>query len=326
MSSGITVESLLSALPQALRQDESICALAAAAAQVLVERHEEIDSLRIYARIDELDEELLDILAYDFKVDWWDHRYTLEQKRKTLRDSFAVHRHLGTKYSVETALSAVYPRAVIQEWFEYGGEPYTFRLLVDVSGQVVNLDLHRRAIELIDYYKNLRSHLRRIEYTAQTAQPAFLYMGGGFSSCMRLQLPELPDALEWYRTVHTGGLFGGVVELPVPECADILSFERTLGLGGGISSVGELYVPEQADRFDFEQELQIGSTYSGSVQRSIPERADRLRFDHAAVLVASGSMTANLPIPVRRDGLVFERVLQTGGDAAAVTTLYLPEK
>ena len=73
----LTAENLLRALPEVLRNDESMAALAASVAQVLARRPEEIQRLAIYPRIDELPEELLDILAYDFKVDWWDADYTL---------------------------------------------------------------------------------------------------------------------------------------------------------------------------------------------------------------------------------------------------------
>lgn len=48
-------------------------------------RQDEIDSLRIYTRIDELPEWLLDILARDFAVDWYDRSYTLEEKEKPSR-------------------------------------------------------------------------------------------------------------------------------------------------------------------------------------------------------------------------------------------------
>ena len=47
-------------------------ALATSIADVLAARPEEIRKIQIYTLIDELPEELLDILAYDFKVDWWD--------------------------------------------------------------------------------------------------------------------------------------------------------------------------------------------------------------------------------------------------------------
>ena len=85
---GITAENLLQSLPIALQQDETVRALAASAAKVLASRPKEIDRLLIYPNIDALDEELLDILAYDFKVDWWDGDYSISEKRRTLQDSW----------------------------------------------------------------------------------------------------------------------------------------------------------------------------------------------------------------------------------------------
>ena len=106
---GLTAGNLMAALPEALRQDPSVFALAESVAGLLAGRPEEIDRLRIYPAIDALPENLLDILAYDFKVDWWDPEYSLEEKRRTLKTSWKVHKTLGTKAAVELALSAVYP-------------------------------------------------------------------------------------------------------------------------------------------------------------------------------------------------------------------------
>ena len=133
---GLTRENLLAALPMALRGDLSIAALADAAARELASRPEEIDRLRIYPDICRLDEELLDILAYDFKVDWWGADYSLEEKRRTLADSWRVHKMLGTRRAVETAIRAIYPKTEVKEWFEYeGGKPYHFKLYIDLTGE-----------------------------------------------------------------------------------------------------------------------------------------------------------------------------------------------
>ena len=85
---GLTAENLLQSLPIALQQDDTVRALAASAVKVLEDRPEEVDGLLIYPHIDALDGELLDILAYDFKVDWWDGDYSISEKRRTLKDSW----------------------------------------------------------------------------------------------------------------------------------------------------------------------------------------------------------------------------------------------
>lgn len=163
-SKGITKKNLLLLLPSALVHDPSMMALAEASAGALEKRLAEIDRVRVIANIDGLDEDLLDILARDFKVDWWDGNYSLDEKRQTLKDSWRVHKTLGTKAAVETAISAIYPETKVAEWFEYGGEPYHFKLYIDVSHEDIHSERHRRVLERMNFYKNLRSHLDSIIY------------------------------------------------------------------------------------------------------------------------------------------------------------------
>nr|WP_295945368.1 phage tail protein I [uncultured Agathobaculum sp.] len=179
---GLTAENLLRTLPEVLRNDEKMAALAASIADVLAARPAEIEQLMIYSRIDELPEDLLDILAEDFKVDWWDGDYTLEEKRQTLKDSWRVHRMLGTKAAVETAISAIYPETQVSEWFEYGGEPYHFRLLIDSTYEGVDPAKHQRVLDRVEYYKNLRSVLDEVEYY-DAGGTAGQYVGAAYLGC-----------------------------------------------------------------------------------------------------------------------------------------------
>ena len=161
---GITKDNMLFTLPPAIKEDTSTEALAEAAAEALADRLAEIDRLKILPNIDSLEEQLLAILARDFKVDWMDPSYTLEEKRRTVKDSWRVHRLMGTKAAVITAISAIYPETQISEWWEYGGEPYHFRLLLDATYQGVNPEKHARVLERVNFYKNLRSVLDEVEY------------------------------------------------------------------------------------------------------------------------------------------------------------------
>lgn len=161
---GFTKENLLSSLPIALANDPKMVALAEVIAGLFVQQKEEISRLSIYPQIEKLDEPLLDILAHDFKVDWWDNDYTLEEKRRTLQSSWQVHKLLGTKAAVEQAVSAIYPHTTVKEWFEYGGQPYHFKLDINVTGEGLNAGKQHRVLQRLNYYKNLRSHLDSIGY------------------------------------------------------------------------------------------------------------------------------------------------------------------
>lgn len=179
MNNGITGENLLLTLPYALQQDKDKVALANVIANELATLYHDNRLITIYTRIDELDEELLDILAKDFSVSWYLYDGTVEEKRNQIKSCFYVHRRLGTKAAVETAISAIYPDTKVSEWFEYGGEPYHFRLLVDATYENVDREKHRRVLERVEFYKNLRSVLDEIEYFANGI--ALSYVGVVFA-------------------------------------------------------------------------------------------------------------------------------------------------
>jgi len=170
-------------LPETLKRDPKMKALAAAVTEQMLGVSAEINNVLIYSRIDELPEELIDILAFDMHVDWYDYSYPLEIKRNILKSSVKVHKRMGTKYAVENALKAFYPDSRVEEWFEYGGRPYTFRIRITVSGWGMTERVAVQLIRKMWFYKNLRSHCDCIIFTMK-AQKAmiraapYLVLGG----------------------------------------------------------------------------------------------------------------------------------------------------
>ena len=214
--SSIRNDDLLRTLPQVLKNDKSFHAFATVMAKQLRTIIDDTDHATIYARIDALPEAVLDILAYDFKVDWWDYGYSVEQKRQTLKDSWLVHKHLGTKYAVKTAVSAIYPNSSVEEWFEWGGDPYTFRLLINASDVLIDLNQQTRVLELANYYKNLRSHLCGIEYTVEAKKPATLHIGVQLCSVVEFCIPEIADEFFFEEEVRVGGAVSAITTLQIP--------------------------------------------------------------------------------------------------------------
>lgn len=192
-------------LPPPLKNDPDMLALAQTIAEQLRLTTREIRKNIIYARIDELDEQTLDILAYDLHVDWYDYSYPVEVKRQTIKDSVRVHRELGTKYAVETALGAVFPGAKVQEWFEYGGKPYFFRIAAAVPEAGVTAEQQRRILEKVQFYKNLRSHLDSIEF--QTESTGLVRVGAFVTAGEILEIwPELTTKVEIAGRATVGGM------------------------------------------------------------------------------------------------------------------------
>lgn len=238
---GLTAENLLAVFPVALQRDQPSAALADVTARLLARRPEEIERLRIYPAIDRLDEGLLDILAYDFKVDWWDANYSLEEKRRTLKDSWRVHKLLGTKAAVEMAISAIYPQTTVQEWFEYGGRPYHFKLQLDLTGTFWTEERPRRILERVNFYKSLRSHVDGLEYTRYPAQPARLHVGGAGGILSTMGIPQdtdLPEARP--SAVHAGGTGGILSTVGLPEDTSLPTATTILRTGGVCTIISNL--------------------------------------------------------------------------------------
>ena len=267
---GIEREGLLSAVPAALRWDPTAIARTQTTAEVLSKRVEEIDRLRIYSRIDELEEPLLSILAHDFKVDWWDSDYTLEEKRKTLKVSWIVHKRLGTKYAVETAMSAIYPHTKVKEWFEYGGNPYCFRLEINATGSNGDLDKQRRVLQRLSYYKNLRSHLDSVDYTIDLP-PVTLYLGGAVDILTEFGVPETANTYDFRETLHVGGAVGTLTEFGTPEQPNTYDFRQSLHIGGTAGMHTQTSAPEAPYKPDFASALHVGGNAGIHAVHTIPQ-------------------------------------------------------
>lgn len=168
LSHRLSSENFLSSLPEVLRQDSKMEALASSIAGVLDKRMGEIQRLSIYARMDDLPEDLLDILAYDFKIDWYDYNYPVETKRNLLKSCWSVHRRLGTKASVDAALSSVYPGSSTEEWFQYGGQPYHFRVICDITDDSIPANW-TDLVNVVRTYKRLSAKPDGISYQTRVS-------------------------------------------------------------------------------------------------------------------------------------------------------------
>lgn len=159
-NAGVTRDDMMRVLPSVLGNDEGMNPLAEMIARNMSFAWVKTDLPTLYAVINHLPEDLLDILAKDFKVDWYDYNYDLQTKRNVIRDNFFVHRHLGTKQGIVTAVCDVWEDSLIEEWFQYDGSPYMFRVILNANhsdeDHPINVDT---ALDKVRIYKSARSHM-----------------------------------------------------------------------------------------------------------------------------------------------------------------------
>ncbi|MEG2514209.1 MAG: phage tail protein I, partial [Bacteroidaceae bacterium] len=146
-----------------LKNDPKMKALAQIVSGEILKTSGSIKNNIIYARIDEISEEVLDVLAYDLHVDWYEYSYPIDVKRAIIKDSVKVHKRLGTGYAVEVALGSLHPNSEVEEWDEYKGEPFHFRIVLDTTQSRVEAD-YFQVVKAIEIYKRKSAHLDELIY------------------------------------------------------------------------------------------------------------------------------------------------------------------
>lgn len=100
-----------------------------------------INRTLIRTNIDELSEEILDELAVEKNIFWYDANASIEVKRNLIRNANKVFKYLGTPYAIEQVIQDYFQDGYIEEYFEYNGQPYHFRVLTSnaaVTGELAN--------------------------------------------------------------------------------------------------------------------------------------------------------------------------------------------
>lgn len=151
---------LLSLQTSHMKQDPTTQAMCAALTPQLQKLAEEVKACLILPRVNELDEAVLDELAWQLHVDWYDANADIDVKRQIIKNALKIHRYRGTPYAVEQVIQDYFGDGHVEEWFEYGGEPYYFRVMT--SNPSVTFELAERFVMAVEKVKNIRSRLEQV--------------------------------------------------------------------------------------------------------------------------------------------------------------------
>lgn len=133
MIKSLTDAHVADALPRIVANQDWVSALSEAVNLMHRRTMRYIDESQIYTDIGNASEEVLDALAVNWKVDWYDTGYAVEQKRRIIQTALTVRRLMGTVSAVKLQIDAIFPETELEEWFDYGGDPGTFRLYLNVT-------------------------------------------------------------------------------------------------------------------------------------------------------------------------------------------------
>lgn len=120
--------------------------------------------------------DVTDLLALEQRTPYYDQALPLSTRQALLSNTGHVNSIKGTKAAIEEVAAAVFGRCTVDEWFQYGGDPYCFKVNVDVSQQGAS-DAELTALNrIIDQCKNVRSYLDEINiYLTSSGK---VYLGG----------------------------------------------------------------------------------------------------------------------------------------------------
>ena len=193
MSKDLQSVSLIDILPPNLLADKQIYAAARALDDELQKITAATRNALLLPRLDELSEEVIDLLAWQWHVDFYEPSMSIETKRQLVRESIAWHRIKGTKAAVEKMTQTVFKGGVVTEWFEYGGEPYHFRIDV-LNAPNMTEENRGRLLAVVNASKNTRSWLDELRFRREAQNDMYYASAPSIHTTYEIRPAEITDA------------------------------------------------------------------------------------------------------------------------------------
>lgn len=194
--------SVLDLLPPNLQQDPDMIAASKSVDGDFSLVVNDVKQCILLPRIDEInDNNVLDLLAWQMHVDFYDTSLPIETKLQLIKSSNHLHKTKGTPAAVEKATQIVFGRSWMEEWFEYSGSPYMFKMNVEISNRGASPDDLILLDNLINAYKRKSSWLEVVNIFLTSNGP--VYFGGCITSGEEISVyPWTPKEIESISNIY----------------------------------------------------------------------------------------------------------------------------
>lgn len=163
--------SLADILPGFLLRSDEDKAMAEAITEIFKIVYEESKILDPKRKIPE---HLLDTIAVEEHVDFYDPSLRVDQKRKLIDESDHFHATKGTPAAVEQLIEIVFGEGKVLEWFEYGADPGYFKVVT--ANRAVTNELADQFVRALHSIDRKSAWLEKVEITQ--VEQMDLYVGG----------------------------------------------------------------------------------------------------------------------------------------------------
>lgn len=152
-------------LPDSIRGDPVVTAISYAVSNMVKRIVQNADKSCIYAAVDVLDEDILDLLAVELRSQYYSSDLAIDKKRNIIKNTLSWYYKAGTPSAMLELVRIVFgPNSRVEEWWQYSGEPYMFKIVVDDQEHLLTDEQWEKMKQIIKYVKNTRSHLESIQY------------------------------------------------------------------------------------------------------------------------------------------------------------------
>lgn len=250
-------------LPHNLTDDPAVQAVSLALRDATRLLNDYTQRVYTYCSIDTAPEEIIDLLARELRTQYYSQDLELEVKRGLVRNTLIWHMTAGTPAAVEELVAVVFGEGEVKEWFEYGGDPYCFRIDTNAA---LSPDMNAYFSEMIRRVKNTRSHLESIAIHREVEQP--YYAGVGIANQYKPQ--PVIDGYEVAREAEQE-LYAGTAAESIYKPAPIIDgYEATrgaantvfAGIGGHTAGKPEPITENLKKSTEVRQTLYAGQAFS----------------------------------------------------------------
>lgn len=136
----------------------------------LLDRYDALDVAAVLVTlVDRQSDMVLEYLAWEHHIDFWERATTREAKIAMIQACYDAHRYKGTRYGLEQIYVLLDAPGAVAEWFEYGGDPYYFRVDLIWQGRPWPESQYDYVLGMIEQLKNVRSWLDRLRIIPQVS-------------------------------------------------------------------------------------------------------------------------------------------------------------
>lgn len=147
-------------MPSLMKKSPEVQALSYAISRQMKKIHNYVNNSMVYASIDTLPEEILDLLAVELRTQYYDETLEISVKRTLIKGTLLWYSKAGTPQAVAELVEAVFGEGEVEEWFDYGADPGYFKI---TTNAIMTPDMDTVFNKMINRVKNTRSHLQAVE-------------------------------------------------------------------------------------------------------------------------------------------------------------------